>query len=849
MKKYGEQQVFEEDIKQLWTWGKVLLIYLVQESEEKIQDYKNSKEQMEFQQFLEQINSQIQGTNFHLLYHEELFKNTSIQRLLAKIRNIDRKEYQEIVRQLSDVILLLQHKKNYLEQKDVNFSWFERTMLVHKYGNQQLSEEFFSKLQKWSETLFTYQDVHTPILKSIKDKTETQYVEQQIETSKEENKLQYIQQQIEISKQKTELQQLISQINYQIQEVGIQLEYQEKQLKDTSIQSLLNKIRAVEKQEYQEIVQQLSDMILLLQYTKQGFNNQNILRKKYKVEQLSEKSIQEFREYGKALLVHPTQKVNKNQIEIFSESQQFENKNNLDENNLQENLKAEFSKQPDKKITKQTELQYIQQQIELSKDRVELQKLIYQINHNIQKTNIQIAYWEEQLKNVSIKNLLTRLRKADETEYKKIVYQLSDMILLLRQEEHLDYVQEKEILEHIILARKYGKQNLSKESIRELKRLGEILLPYLIQSTKDKNLERIFNNQQLDKNYYVGENFPLEFVPKQVSKEQETLQKLIYQINHQIKKDDIQLEYQEAYLKNSSLQSLVTKISEIDKQEYQKMVHQLSDVILLLQSKRQKSEIILKEDAMQNFSNEKLFYIRQADSKKIDGAYSKLIHDIQIYEEHRRKKKKNNIISLEENTKLRQQLLQQIKQQQAINQKETIQEPAIMQQQETLQTVQLQEIVPIMQQQEILQTVQQQEIVPIIQQQEILQTVQQQEIVPIIQQQEILQKKTIQEQIIMQQEMEHWQQIIEKYSPLQHVNIDKTAKDDLQKKESYIQEETIKIETLHQQLDVRLKDLENKLERVEEHTYTKENIRDITEKVKRQLQEELHLERLRRGLV
>lgn len=63
-----------------------------------------------------------------------------------------------------------------------------------------------------------------------------------------------------------------------------------------------------------------------------------------------------------------------------------------------------------------------------------------------------------------------------------------------------------------------------------------------------------------------------------------------------------------------------------------------------------------------------------------------------------------------------------------------------------------------------------------------------------------------------------------------------------------IQEERIQMKSAQAQMDVRLKQVEQQLKQVEIRAGQKENVRETAEKIKKLLHEELHLEKLRRGM-
>lgn len=64
-----------------------------------------------------------------------------------------------------------------------------------------------------------------------------------------------------------------------------------------------------------------------------------------------------------------------------------------------------------------------------------------------------------------------------------------------------------------------------------------------------------------------------------------------------------------------------------------------------------------------------------------------------------------------------------------------------------------------------------------------------------------------------------------------------------------MQHEAAQMKSAQQQLDQKLKEMEGQLKRVEDSAKAKEDVRTFAEQVKRQLYEELHVEKLRRGLI
>ncbi|MDE7207101.1 MAG: hypothetical protein K2N90_08110, partial [Lachnospiraceae bacterium] len=76
-----------------------------------------------------------------------------------------------------------------------------------------------------------------------------------------------------------------------------------------------------------------------------------------------------------------------------------------------------------------------------------------------------------------------------------------------------------------------------------------------------------------------------------------------------------------------------------------------------------------------------------------------------------------------------------------------------------------------------------------------------------------------------------------------------TSEEDQQRNELRMQRENAQIKSVQEQLDKKLKEVEHQLKKVEDSTKVKEDVKTFAEQVKQQLYEELHVEKLRRGLI
>ncbi|MDE7062322.1 MAG: hypothetical protein K2O73_03645, partial [Lachnospiraceae bacterium] len=75
------------------------------------------------------------------------------------------------------------------------------------------------------------------------------------------------------------------------------------------------------------------------------------------------------------------------------------------------------------------------------------------------------------------------------------------------------------------------------------------------------------------------------------------------------------------------------------------------------------------------------------------------------------------------------------------------------------------------------------------------------------------------------------------------------SEEEQQRDKMRMQEETHQLRSAQEQMDKKLQEVEVQLRKLETTARAKEDVRDLADKVKRQLYEELHVEKLRRGLV
>ena len=118
----------------------------------------------------------------------------------------------------------------------------------------------------------------------------------------------------------------------------------------------------------------------------------------------------EMQEWGRALLYHPVPK---------SDAEE-------------EELTVSLQDGTDGLSIEELRTRMIRQQIEAAKQRAELQRVLFQINHRLTDTGFQIEYNKGQLREPSIRKMVSWLGELEGTQYQEAVSQLADTVLMLR---------------------------------------------------------------------------------------------------------------------------------------------------------------------------------------------------------------------------------------------------------------------------------------------------------------------------------------------------------------------------------------------------------------------------------
>lgn len=221
--------------------------------------------------------------------------------------------------------------------------------------------------------------------------------------------------------------------------------YREEKVRDPQIQELLQYFRQIKEENQQEFIRQLADMILIQRqavqetflvkehegplhyrtlsadhvpgealFEREDPGRENLLQSLSEQEAArtdpAHETAEKIQEWGRALLIHP---------EPGSDEEAEE---------LPVSLQAERNKEP----VEDLHTQVIRQQIETAKHRAELQRILLQVNHRLRDAGFQIEYHKAQLREPSIRNMVSWLGELETAQYQEAVSQLADVILRLR---------------------------------------------------------------------------------------------------------------------------------------------------------------------------------------------------------------------------------------------------------------------------------------------------------------------------------------------------------------------------------------------------------------------------------
>ncbi|MBD5554531.1 MAG: hypothetical protein HDQ95_04070 [Roseburia sp.] len=288
----------------------------------------------------------------------------------------------------------------------------------------------------------------------------------------------------------------------------------------------------------------------------------------------------------------------------------------------------------------------------------------------------------------------------------------------------------------------------------------------------------------------------------EVAKDRNSLQRLVTQINHRVDsgqeplEQKFRLEYADSQLNIPQVQSLLCYIRKLDEEQYGILIKELSQVTKI-QWMQHIGQEIHKADAIvtEQTQGERIDIEQRWDSRQLAAAYPKLVTHIREFEEQRHKRIREEITTLENNVLFQDQMIY-LEQGVSYDSRKAgrLPQPAYRESMENGIGL------------------------------------------------ESVWENSIDLENIWENRNREWKL---QYS-VQNAQI---SGEEQQRDKMRMQEETNQLRSAQQQIDKKLQEVEVQLKKLESTAKAKEDVRDLADKVKRQLYEELHVEKLRRGLI
>ena len=709
------------------------------------------------------------------------------------------------------------------------------------------------------------------------------------------------------------LQKLISSLNGQLENSGIRLRYEKEMLLEPSLVQALIKLERGGEKTYQKMVRILADVVLASNREEQLSNStirKLLPRAEAEAEASGEEGYErlashfshmiseqfpreeeeEFREWRDILLTHSTQEMKKEKKSLPEEARPIKEQPpgacmeeepwssqpsspSMEEEPWSSQLSSPsmeeepWSSQPSSSSMEEEpwssqlsspSMENIRREIERSKERVRLQQLMMQINRQLQGSGIQISYGEEQLSNSAIRRLLAKAEADGEEGYGRLVNRLSHMIL--RKPEEAWKAGENPIEpSHSPAGRQPGDSHQLPEKEETLSGKPAYAQGKPIAHPQPPEKEETLSERLA---YAQGKT---RAHPQPPEKEEMLSGKPAYAQGkptahpHPLEKEEMlsgKLTYAQGKTRAHPQppEKEKTLSGKLAYAQHMPTAHP-QPLEPARENGKPEEAAFSQRAAFQRPSEE----AEQERKQKIEEHYARLLYLAPLYEEKRRKQYQADIQKARGKMTGLEKEIKRFEERERLQKREnffgraplSLREHGRMQQEKPSEWAQGTEK-PSEQMQDTekpLEWMQGMEKLPKWEQstENPLEWAQsmgkpsewpaEPNALPRQMQQNLQVQTSLQMQPNLQSPMLNYA-FPENTSPTQK------KKEELQR-----QEEAARMESLRRQLEVRVEEVEQKLKQAENRGIPKENVRDITEKVKKQLHEELHMERLRRGLL
>ena len=816
--KYGITKLSRTWIEKLQSWSEVILTFM-EEGDEKVQtelshqQNQNSKDKEDFQKIVIQlvhaldtekekeenstdgrITQQEPSEEGLLVYREEWIQNIHIRELLQYFRQVKTEERKEFIRQLADMIIIQRKIANRNRKLE---SWGEALLTFTEQGQEKAQAERSLKQVQASKDEDDFQQSSAFTTQQGKENTQAALLRKQIQMSKDKADFQrlsvqlthYMEEEEEKSENDSDTKTIQSEQRTPRKELFV---YREEQLQDIKIQELLRYLRQIKREERQEFIRQLADVIVIQRkiankdinqekaankdMIQKKISNIETIRKKYEKNISSKTWIQKLESWGEALLTFTEQGREKVQTERFRQQIQT----SKDEDDFQQSSALAEQGQ------ERTQTDLLRKQIQISKDKADFQRLSVQLAHymgeeeeksesdsdtrtiqSVQEISGKalFVYREEQLQDIRIQELLQYLRQIRREERQEFIRQLADIMFLQKKTAYREITQ-KQIADREMLLqetaaemflKKYEAYHPSKTLIQKLDRWSKELLAFTEQGQENSRIEitRQKSRSSKDKTEFQRLSEELVHYIKEEADGGSSIVAKVMQSVHGMS-DRPLFVYREEQIQNVKIQELLQHLRQVKEGERQELIRQLAGMIL-----------IQKYTSCMNYIQEQEVGTNRYE--RLYESYPELAFKIRRYEEQRKKMRRAE--------------------------------------HERMKIIYANEIETVLQSEE----------------------------------------RTMQEEKRFHLVPAHSGHI--GHQEIKYVFSEETLPGRKQKNEADLSKETLQITTLQQQMEVRLREVERKLQKKGGiHSGTGDDVRAIAEKVKKQLHEELHMERLRRGL-
>ena len=486
----------------------------------------------------------------------------------------------------------------------------------------------------------------------------------------------------------------------------------------------------------------------------------------------------------------------------------------------------------------------VQQEEQTQRDKNQLQRLIGQIS---QQTDLRLVYTDAQLRQPQVQELLHYIQQLDETQYDVLIRELAQITKIQKQSYEEPGTAEWQTQSRRLKDKEFAGK-LPDMSYRSLWAWGEALLNH---PGRQETFERSGMQQETGS---IDDSYGSAQQEEQAQRDKNQLQRLIRQISQQT---DLQLVYTDTQLRQPQVQELLRYIQQLDEKQYSVLTKELAQITKI-------QKLSYEEPAV---AGTHLIKERHLEQRTI--SYQILAGVIQNYERQRQLELRRNIRELE--SKIYPQIhslpmyeaarpvfhqsMQQGKADTAYSQamqgeadsfyRQTMQRGAdpiyniLMQQGEadSAYSLALHEAAEPTYSMLMYGTVEPDFGLAMYEG-----TRPEHSLSPDL----ATVREYAQTAAYREPPRENRYDSPELEYSVQDVS---TSEDDQQQRVLRMQQEAVQMKSAQQQLDQKLKEVESQLKRVEDSAKAKEDVRTFAEQVKRQLYEELHVEKLRRGLI